>query len=351
MDKDDFDINEFPLNVRKPDITVNSKQDLIDLFNTLSYWQVKTIPKTVFDYIHGNEDFKANEYEFAQEYLFWGCLDQCKFDKINLLKSLESLAKKDYRRAIIPNEFIFKYIVDLNIEKLDEEFLCEDAVLMNSFEMLLYAREKGCQWNSKVFDTAASVGNLKIIKYIHENGCPHTENSLFIASFSNKVDCFEYLISEGFKPDINCYAGLIYKNDLKNLSKIWNINRPNEIEVILCVCLTAGKIEMLKFFYENGCPFTEKFSTIVLEKDNELFLRFLHEHNLPILPDACLNAANKDALKCLTFLHENGYQWDEMVAIVAYRKSKRCFDYLVQNGCPIPYNIENAVENETEIFI
>jgi len=57
-----------------------------------------------------------------------------------------------------------------------EWFVCLSAALNGHFEILKWAREQGCEWNSNVCYNAAYYGHIEILKWAREQGCEWNKN-------------------------------------------------------------------------------------------------------------------------------------------------------------------------------
>ena len=57
-----------------------------------------------------------------------------------------------------------------------DEFTCSEAAIKGRLECLQYLHENGCPWNERTCSRAAQNGNLECLRYAHENGCPGSEN-------------------------------------------------------------------------------------------------------------------------------------------------------------------------------
>ena len=101
---------------------------------------------------------------------------------------------------------------------------CWRVARMNKLEYLVWVREvKNCDWNSRTINEAASLGNLAmvkycvdngcpmhryaclcaaqhghldVLKYLHEHDCPWNSGACFFAHRNNHVDCLNYLIEQ-----------------------------------------------------------------------------------------------------------------------------------------------------------
>ena len=57
-----------------------------------------------------------------------------------------------------------------------DEKTCSKAALNGHLECLKYARENRCDWDEMTCEAAAENGHLECLKYAHENGCPGSES-------------------------------------------------------------------------------------------------------------------------------------------------------------------------------
>jgi hypothetical protein len=75
-----------------------------------------------------------------------------------------------------------------------QELFCERVARMNKLEYLVWAREvKNCDWNSWTIYEAVEQGNLAMVKYCVENGCPMYEYACTVAAEEGHLDVLKYL--------------------------------------------------------------------------------------------------------------------------------------------------------------
>jgi len=112
-----------------------------------------------------------------------------------------------------------------------QEWFCLKVARMNKLEYLVWLREvKNCDWYSGTINMASKQGNLSmvkycvengcpmhewaacewaaekghldVLKYLHENDCPWNSRACYCAHKYNRIDCLNYLIEQkcpGFK--------------------------------------------------------------------------------------------------------------------------------------------------------
>ena len=75
-----------------------------------------------------------------------------------------------------------------------QEDFCSRVALMNKLEYLVWLREvKNCDWNWRTINQAAIQGNLAMVKYCVDNGCPMDEWACTFAAEKGHLDVLKYL--------------------------------------------------------------------------------------------------------------------------------------------------------------
>ena len=78
-----------------------------------------------------------------------------------------------------------------------DEYTCETAALNGHLECLKYVHEQGCPWDGETCARAAQNGHLECLKYAHENGCPWDERTCRSAAKYGHLECLEYARENG----------------------------------------------------------------------------------------------------------------------------------------------------------
>jgi hypothetical protein len=75
-----------------------------------------------------------------------------------------------------------------------QEDFCYKVAEMNKLEYLVWLREvKNCDWDSLTIDRAAEQGNLAMVKYCIDNGCPMHAWACTVAAEKGHLDVLKYL--------------------------------------------------------------------------------------------------------------------------------------------------------------
>ena len=74
-----------------------------------------------------------------------------------------------------------------------QRWFCSRFARMNKLEYLVWAREvKNCDWNSSTINNAAGEGNLAMVKYCVDNGCPMNAGECMYAAKKGNLDVLKY---------------------------------------------------------------------------------------------------------------------------------------------------------------
>jgi hypothetical protein len=121
-----------------------------------------------------------------------------------------------------------------------QKYFCYAVASMNKLEYLVWAREvKNCDWNSRTIDSAARLGNLAMVKYCVDNGCPMYAYACMAAAMEGHLDVLKYL----------------HENDCP---RDWNACR---------VAHKYNHVDCLNYLIEQKCPKWEKFDSTHADYD------------------------------------------------------------------------------------
>jgi len=116
---------------------------------------------------------------------------------------------------------------------------CELAATIGNLEMLMYLHENGCPWNYQTIDAAAQNGHIYCMKYAIKNGCPIDTNDEYATTHKDDFICVESYGTPKMHLECLIYAhksGCFWGSDT-TLSAVQN-----------------NRLDCLKYAYENGCP-------------------------------------------------------------------------------------------------
>ena len=114
-----------------------------------------------------------------------------------------------------------------NCSEKKERFFAQMARNGN-VELLKFLHEKGCPWNEWTCFEAAQYGHLECLKYAHKNGCPCDGRTCFLAARGGHLEFLKYLHEHGCPWDEGT-----------------------------CLGAAHGRLDCLKYAREKGCPWDE----------------------------------------------------------------------------------------------
>jgi hypothetical protein len=92
-------------------------------------------------------------------------------------------------------------------------------------ECLKFAHENGCKWECFTPALAARNGHMKCLKYAHENGCPWAESTASAAALGGQLECLKYAHNNGCDWDVwtlVCAAENGHFECFKYCFEMWN---------------------------------------------------------------------------------------------------------------------------------
>ena len=168
----------------------------------------------------------------------------------------------------------------------DETYFCYQVAFTNKLELLKWAREeKKCEWDSGTISSAASQGNLEMVKYCVANECPIDAFACEYAAENGHLEVLKYLHEE-------------VKAPWDFLTSAWAAEN--------------GHLHILEYLVESKYDKCDEF--------------------------ACQYAAKFGHLDCLKYLHETAKApWNFWAVRDAHVKNQtECLQYLLDNNCPLP---------------
>ena len=96
-------------------------------------------------------------------------------------------------------DFDTKSTLSWALEKCSEEKerFCEQMAEKGNLELLQFLHENGCPWYEETCSEAAYNGHLECLKYAHENRCPWCEETCLEAAKHGHLECLKYAHKNG----------------------------------------------------------------------------------------------------------------------------------------------------------
>jgi hypothetical protein len=163
---------------------------------------------------------------------------------------------------------------------------------------------------------AARRGDIKMLRYLHENGWPWEGYTLRAAAKSGNRDCLAYVLDNAcpWTPDDLCQTvrSTLWTTIVTAIRPDGGDTRP------ATAAASMGRLDLLSDLCEKGyvCG-----------------------------PETCAAAARHGYVDCLHYLYKQHCAWDhETTRAALVGKSRRCFEYAVSRDCPLmPMDREAAI--------
>jgi hypothetical protein len=196
--------------------------------------------------------------------------------------------------------------------KFTQERFCYRVAEAKNLDYLKWAREvKRCAWDQDTIISAASQGNLDMVKYCVENGCPMDAEACSCSAFEGHLDVLKYLHEHGCPWDSDTcrwaraqdhFDCLIYaiQNQCPGFEQqcAWD-------EDTIISAASQGNLDMVKYCVENGCPMDAEACSCSAFEGHLDVLKYLHEHDCPWDSDTCYYAHENNHIDCLNYAIQN----------------------------------------------
>ena len=140
-------------------------------------------------------------------------------------------------------DFDTKSTISWALEKCsddEKERFCLAMTKMGNLDLLQFLHENGCPWHEETCSVAAELGHLECLKYAHENGCPWNEFTCSEAAYYGHLECLKYAHENGCP---------------------WN-------EFTCSYAARYGQLECLQYAHENGCPGSANYAHLLRHSGN-----------------------------------------------------------------------------------
>ena len=102
--------------------------------------------------------------------------------------------------AFKTRDFDTKSTISWALEKcsdVEKERFCIAMTEMGNLDLLQFLHENGCPWHEETCSVAAKIGHFECLKYAHENGCPWDEFTCAYAAKYGQLESLQYLHENG----------------------------------------------------------------------------------------------------------------------------------------------------------
>jgi hypothetical protein len=217
------------------------------------------------------------------------------------------------------------------------------ACMFNHLDCLKFAHENGCKMDYDTILYAEKYGG-ECKKYLQENLLMTEEimsDMLLACIRGDDLEVFKGICETCF----NCgkvHLEEAAKLGKLNFIKYFVDNGYELDDRLIELSASNGHLDCVNFLFNNGCGLeirmegTTPMLVPVIKGGYLDVLKYLHEECwVPLTSKCCAVAAGEGKLKILKYLRENGCPWNKKTTEYALKHGHRdCYDYAVENGCP-----------------
>ncbi|CAL6356691.1 unnamed protein product [Bathycoccus prasinos] len=168
-----------------------------------------------------------------------------------------------------------------------ERDFCWKVAFTNKLELLKWAREeKKCKWDDWTINKAARQGNLEMVKYCVANKCPIDTSACACAAFDGQLKCLKYLHEEAKAPWGSDTATWAASNGHLHILEYLVERKYDRFTTIACdLAANFGHFDCLKYLHETAKAPWDSQAVFLAHKNNNLeCLQYLLDNDCP-LPD------------------------------------------------------------------
>ena len=164
---------------------------------------------------------------------------------------------------------------------------CRQVAFTNKLELLKWAREeKKCKWDEWTINRAAEQGNLEMVKYCVANKCPIDTSACACAAFDGQLKCLKYLHEEAKAPWGSDTATWAASNGHLHILEYLVERKYDQYSEFACEnAAKYGHLDCLKYLRETAkAPWNSQAVRDAHENNHPECLQYLLDNDCP-LPD------------------------------------------------------------------
>jgi ankyrin repeat protein len=179
------------------------------------------------------------------------------------------------------------------------------ATKKGSLPCVQYLHMSGIELSDyRIAQLATETGYLNILKYAVENGCMFDDSNVF--DYGCTFECLEYLFSVGieFNADTMLQIGV---GNIEIVRFLHEHGCPwDERTLIACMGVYDQCMATIEYACEHQCPWSEAVCTHAASNDRYIdALNYLHKHGCPWSTNTMQSAVKNNAKQCIQYLIDN----------------------------------------------
>ncbi len=226
-----------------------------------------------------------------------------------LSNQLESMFKNAISEG---NLDLVKQLVEKEVNSKWPSCIVSYCIQFESFEILKYALNNGCEWDLTASKTAMEEGRLDSLKFIFENGYPwHPETLNYLINVP--LECVQYAVEKGC-PFGSATSGASCGGELETLKYLHECGCPWDKETI-SLAIQENEycyFDCVLYAIKNGCPYDkDELNDVIIEAIDDLNVNDKITINHCILISEIINKNDTETKNYINKLMKNKLEKDK----------------------------------------
>jgi len=178
-----------------------------------------------------------------------------------------------------------------------ERFCYFEAIQNKNLKMIKWLKKHDFELDQEVFSFAVKEGNFKIIKWLYKKECPFDSFTIDCAAYKGKLSMLKFLIKNGCDWTSSAYNYACINGSLQCIKYLHqqaqnDLSKPWWDMSLTSTASEYGRLYILKFLKENGCPFGIQATYNAMKNNHINTLVWLLENNCPVDESVYNNLSN-----------------------------------------------------------
>lgn len=193
------------------------------------------------------------------------------------------------------------------------------AAYNGDMEIINWLYENGCPWSVNACKAAASAGNLELLKWLYQRGCPADAGTYTGAAFARRRDIMEWalrhrvdLFTYEYSYSWHAMDAATFSGDI-DIVEWLRANRCPWTSFSLFGPAINDDVQMIGHLLKQGCPLNSNAINIAVRKGSLKAAKLLHAASCPLEAKTFYSAAMQPDLTILQWLLKEKCPFDSKV--------------------------------------
>jgi hypothetical protein len=200
-----------------------------------------------------------------------------------------------------------------------------------------FLHAQDCPWDEAVPSIAAERGNLEMVRWLCEHGCPWQEYCILNKAVSSgSIELTAWVKQQ---PDVVCNQDTMNTAARKGFTAVCEYLYAEQCPWSAQTCFCAavdGHVDTLRWLHENGCPWNAAHTCEAAAAGGSIdVIEYVVQQGIVFTPElltVMLNAAG-NKLAAAQWLRQQGAEWPDLLYYLISRWSGETLEWARAEGC------------------